>query len=61
MACRFYWYSSARLEQLGWSARPARQAVAEGLAWVLGRGHVSDTAMAQLKLVPEIEAMVRCA
>lgn len=56
MACRFYWYSSARLAALGWTTRPARQAVAEGLAWVLERGHVSDTAMAQLKLAPEVLA-----
>ncbi|MGE5339149.1 MAG: NAD-dependent epimerase/dehydratase family protein [Gemmatimonadota bacterium] len=56
MACRFYWYSSARLAALGWSPRPARQAVAEALAWIIDRGHVSDTAMARLNLAHEVQA-----
>jgi dihydroflavonol-4-reductase len=56
MACRFYWYSNERLAALGWSPRPARHAVAEALAWVIDRGHVSDTAMARLQLSAEVRA-----
>jgi len=56
MACRFYWYSSARLAALGWSPRPARQALAEALAWLIDRGQISDTVMARLKLDPRVQA-----
>jgi dihydroflavonol-4-reductase len=56
MACRFYWYRHDRLAALGWRPRPARQALAEALAWVLERGHVSDTVVARLKLAPEVVA-----
>jgi len=56
MACRFYWYSHARLAALGYAPRPARQALAEGLAWVIDRGHVSDAVTARLKLAPEVAA-----
>jgi dihydroflavonol-4-reductase len=57
MACRFHWYSNARLVALGWSPRPARQALAEALAWVIDRGHISDTVMARLKLAPDVQAV----
>ncbi len=56
MACRYYWYSHRRLAALGYAPRPARQAVAAALAWVIGRGHVSDTVMARLRLAPEVAA-----
>lgn len=56
MACRFYWYSNARLAALGWTPRSARQALAEALAWVIDRGHVSDTVMARLMLSHEVQA-----
>jgi dihydroflavonol-4-reductase len=56
MACRFYWYRHERLAALGWQPRPARQALAEALAWVLDRGHVSDTVSARLRLAPEVQA-----
>jgi len=56
MACRFYWYSNARLAALGWAPRPARQALAEALAWVIDRGHISDTVMARLMLGHEVQA-----
>ena len=55
MACRFHWYSSKRLVALGWSPRPARQALAEALAWVIDRGHIADTVMARLKLDPAVQ------
>lgn len=60
MACRFHWYSNARLVALGWSPRPVRQALAEALAWVIDRGHISDTVMARLKLAPEVQAAREC-
>lgn len=56
MACRFHWYSSARLVALGWSPKPARQALAEALAWVIDRGHIADTVMTRLKLDPDVQA-----
>lgn len=56
MACRFYWYSHARLAALGWQPRPTRQALAEALAWLLARGHVSDTVSAGLRPAPEVRA-----
>ena len=56
MACRFYWYSHARLAALGYAPRPARSALAEGLAWVIERGHVSDAVTGRLKLAPEVGA-----
>ncbi|MEO3714615.1 NAD-dependent epimerase/dehydratase family protein [Roseateles flavus] len=56
MACRFYWYRHERLAALGWRPRPARKALAEALAWVLARGHVSDAVTARLRLLPEVRA-----
>lgn len=56
MACRFYWYSHARLAAIGYAPRPARRALAEGLAWVIDRGHVSDAVTRRLKLAPEVAA-----
>jgi dihydroflavonol-4-reductase len=56
MACRFYWYSHARLAALGYAPQPARQALAEGLAWVIDRGHVSDAVTGRLKLAAEVAA-----
>jgi dihydroflavonol-4-reductase len=56
MACRFYWYSSARLAELGWTARPARHALAAALAWVIDRGHVGDTVVARLRPGAEVRA-----
>ena len=38
------------------SPRPARQALAEALAWVIDRGQISDTVMARLKLDPRVQA-----
>jgi len=55
MACRFYWYSHARLAALGWAPRPARQALAEALAWLIDRGHIADSVMTRLKLSPEVQ------
>lgn len=56
MACRFHWYSSERLMALGWSPQPTRQALAQALAWVIDRGHVSDAVMASLRLDPAVQA-----
>jgi dihydroflavonol-4-reductase len=55
MACRFYWYSSARLAALGWTPRPARHALATALAWLIERGHVSDLVVGRLRPVPEVQ------
>jgi dihydroflavonol-4-reductase len=55
MACRFYWYSHARLAAFGYSPQPARKALAEGLAWVIQRGHISDAVVSRLNLASEVE------
>jgi dihydroflavonol-4-reductase len=60
MACRFYWYSSARLAALGWAPQPARSALAEALAWVIERGHISDTVLSRLRLEAEVRAARPC-
>jgi len=56
MACRYYWASSARLAALGWAPRPARDAIATALAWLIERGHIADTVVGRLRLAPEVEA-----
>lgn len=53
MACRFYWYDSSRLAALNWRATSSRQVLAEGVAWVLARGFVSDSVVASLR--PSVE------
>jgi dihydroflavonol-4-reductase len=58
MACRFYWYSNERLAKLGWHPRPARQTLAEALAWVLLRGHVADTVVSRLRPAREVRLAV---
>lgn len=54
MSARFYWYSHARIAQLGYSPVPAREALAEALAWILQRSYLTDSVARKLELSPEV-------
>jgi len=56
MVGRFYWYSHARAAALGYRARPARQALAEAIAWLAAGPHVSRETRAGLRLAREVHA-----
>jgi len=53
---RYYWYSSARAAQLGYQPRPARDAVAASLAWLVISEHVPRFVREGLRLTPEVRA-----
>ena len=56
MVGRYYWYSHARAAALGYSPRPARQALAEAIAWLAASPHVSREARAGMRLSREVHA-----
>jgi dihydroflavonol-4-reductase len=51
---RWYWYSSAKAAGLGYTARPARAAVAGALAWLVTSPHVPRLARENLTLAQEV-------
>ena len=53
---RFYWYTSAKAQQLGYAARPARAAVAASLAWLAVSPDLPRWAREGLRLHPEVRA-----
>jgi dihydroflavonol-4-reductase len=53
---RFYWYSSARAQALGYAARPVRSAVAAALAWLAVGSDLPRWAREGLRLHPEVRA-----
>ena len=53
---RYYWYSSRRAADLGYEARPARDAVAASLAWLVISEHVPRFVREGLRLAPEVRA-----
>jgi dihydroflavonol-4-reductase len=53
---RYYWYSSARAVRLGYQPRPARDAVAASLAWLVISEHVPRFVREGLRLTPEVRA-----
>jgi len=53
---RYYWYSSARAAALGHEARPAREALAASLAWLVISKHVPRFVREGLRLTPEVRA-----
>jgi dihydroflavonol-4-reductase len=53
---RFYWYTSARAQALGYAARPARAAVAASLAWLAVSPELPRWAREGLRLHPEVRA-----
>jgi dihydroflavonol-4-reductase len=53
---RYYWYSSARAASLGYAPRPARDAVAASLAWLVISEHLPRFVREGLRLAPEVRA-----
>jgi dihydroflavonol-4-reductase len=54
MVGRYYWYSHERAAALGFRPKPARQALAEAIAWLSASAHVSRELRATLKLSREV-------
>lgn len=54
MSTRFYWYEHERLARLGYAPMPVRQALAEAMAWLLGRAYLADSVMEKLKPAPDV-------
>jgi dihydroflavonol-4-reductase len=50
MTGRYYWYSSAKAAALGYRARPAREALADTIAWLVTTDHVSREMRASMSL-----------
>ncbi|MGV1010244.1 MAG: NAD-dependent epimerase/dehydratase family protein [Dermatophilaceae bacterium] len=53
---RYYWYSCARAASLGYAARPAREAVAASLAWLLVGPDLPRWVREGLRVAPEVRA-----
>jgi dihydroflavonol-4-reductase len=53
---RFYWYTSAKAQALGYAARPARASVAASLAWLAVSPDLPRWAREGLRLHPEVRA-----
>ena len=53
---RFYWYTSAKANELGYAARPARATVASSLAWLAVSPDLPRWAREGLRLHPEVRA-----
>ena len=53
---RYYWYRHDRAAALGYAPRPARQTIAEALAWLLASPHVPPHVRAWLRPTPEVYA-----
>ncbi len=54
MVGRYYWYSHARAARLGYRPRPARQAMAEAVAWLAASPHVSRESRTALRLARDV-------
>lgn len=54
MACRFYWYSSAALTQLGYAPDTAETALTEALAWLIHRSYLTESVIDRLEPVDEV-------
>lgn len=54
MVGRYYWYSHSRAAALGYRPRPARNALAEALAWLAASPHVSRETRATMRLAREV-------
>jgi dihydroflavonol-4-reductase len=56
MVGRYYWYSHDKAAALGYRPRPARQALAEALSWLVKSPHVSRELRAGLRLHDDVYA-----
>jgi dihydroflavonol-4-reductase len=54
MVGRYYWYAHKKAAQLGYRPRPARDALAEAIAWLSSSPHVSRQTRASLRLSREV-------
>ena len=54
MVGRYYWYSHGKTGQLGYSPIPARQALAEAIAWLVTTPHISREVRTSLTLKREV-------
>jgi dihydroflavonol-4-reductase len=54
MVGRYYWYSHARAAALGYAPRPAREALADALAWLSPGPYVSREARVGMRLAREV-------
>jgi dihydroflavonol-4-reductase len=54
MVGRYYWYRHERAAALGYNPRPARQALAEAIAWLAASPHISQELRAMLTLSREV-------
>lgn len=59
MVGRYYWYSHARAGALGYRPRPAREALAEALAWLSPSSHVSRETRIGMRLARDVHAARR--
>lgn len=56
MVGRYYWYDHDKLAKLGYHPKPAREALAEAIAWLTASQHVSRQTRTTLKLSREVYA-----
>jgi len=54
MVGRYYWYDHARIGALGYRPKPARQALAEAIAWLAASPHVSRRTRSTMRLSAEV-------
>jgi dihydroflavonol-4-reductase len=54
MIGRYYWYSHAKAAALGYTARPARDALIETISWLAGSPHVTREMRARMRLSEDI-------
>ncbi len=59
MVGQYYWYNSGKIASMGYAPRPARQALAEALSWLVTSTHISASLRAEMNLSPEIHALRR--
>lgn len=54
MVGQYYWYSHQKAATLGYVPRPARQALAEAISWLVTSEHVTASVRSTLKLAAEV-------
>ena len=54
MLGRYYWYSHRKVAELGYSPRPARDALIETISWLAASPHITREMRTCMRLSPEI-------
>ena len=54
MVGRYYWYSHDRMTSMGFNPRPAREALAEAVSWLMASPHISRELRSTLKMSREV-------